>query len=305
MTATVYANHPAADVFPMMSESELKALASDVKANGLRDPISLYEGKILDGRNRIAACLMAGVDAQFVPVETDSPCAYVVSKNLHRRQLTVGQKGMVAAKLMPMLEVEAKERHKANGGDRRSASAKSAVVNLPPPIAGDDDGGPRGKSSEIAGKLVGVSGSVVQRSARVLKTNPDLAAKVERGEVTISAAYFGKDPKSASGAKPEQYGGINHAEEKLANFGDKRRQIIENAAKRRIMDGVAQIGGLCHGLQGVSPEILKGTCTEQEIKTWARTLRDLARQLRGFANELSRIDKHDEKAEDADSQTAS
>jgi hypothetical protein len=35
-----YKVHPAADVFPMMSDEELEKLGQDIKANGLLDPIT-------------------------------------------------------------------------------------------------------------------------------------------------------------------------------------------------------------------------------------------------------------------------
>jgi len=283
-----YANHPAADLFPMMSEPELKKLADDIKANGLRDAISLHEDMILDGRNRLAACELAGIAPTFEIVTTDSPCGFVISKNLHRRQLTVSQKAMVAAKLMPMLRAEAKERQSAGGGDHKSANQKSVGVKLPQPISAP----PGGRSKDVAGSLVGVSGAIVQRAVSILETKPEVAAKVERGELTVNAAYCGKESQSQPAKE-------DHVKEKLANFGDKRREMLENAAKRRMMDGVAQIGGLCNGLSGIDIELLKKACDANEIKTWARTLRRLCSQLREFASKLSRSEVNEE-AENAD-----
>jgi hypothetical protein len=55
MTPETYENHPAAELFPMMDDMALAELADDIKANGLLEAIERHDGKILDGRNRLAA----------------------------------------------------------------------------------------------------------------------------------------------------------------------------------------------------------------------------------------------------------
>jgi hypothetical protein len=90
--------HPAADLFPLMGEDELRGLADDIKANGLRQPIVLDgDGRILDGRNRLAACKLADVQPEFTSVNGDDPVALVVSLNVKRRNLTAGQRAIAAA----------------------------------------------------------------------------------------------------------------------------------------------------------------------------------------------------------------
>jgi ParB-like chromosome segregation protein Spo0J len=95
--------HPAADLFPMMGETELAELAADIAASGQREPIAITpKDEVLDGRNRLAACKIAKVTPITKLVETDDPVAYVVSLNVKRRNLTVGQRAIAAAESWPM-----------------------------------------------------------------------------------------------------------------------------------------------------------------------------------------------------------
>ena len=98
--------HPAADLFPMMSDAELDELAADIAKNGVQQPIVWYHGQLIDGRNRVAAVsripdekrrneIAAGWrDGRgnrahlFLP----DPYAYVISANIHRRHLSAEQK---------------------------------------------------------------------------------------------------------------------------------------------------------------------------------------------------------------------
>ena len=49
---TNYAPHELALVFPPMTESEFAAFKEDIREHGQHEPITLYEGKILDGLHR-------------------------------------------------------------------------------------------------------------------------------------------------------------------------------------------------------------------------------------------------------------
>jgi len=90
--------HPIADIFPMLPEEDLNALAADIQTHGLRDPIWIYEGAVLDGRNRWMACEIAGVQPTTRAYNGNDPVAFVLSTNLYRRHLTQAQKAIVASK---------------------------------------------------------------------------------------------------------------------------------------------------------------------------------------------------------------
>ncbi len=94
-----YEYHPLAKLFPLMSKAEIDELAEDIKVNGLTYPIVLYEGKILDGRNRYLACQKAGVTPEFSEYPGNEPIQFVLSLNLKRRHLTTQQRAEIADKL--------------------------------------------------------------------------------------------------------------------------------------------------------------------------------------------------------------
>ena len=106
--------HPAAELFPPMAPDELRALAHDIKQNGLREPVSVVEDRsgknvLIDGRNRLDALELLDDAERFnldnyiifekFPADIDIT-ARVVSLNLHRRHLTVEQKRDLIAKLI-------------------------------------------------------------------------------------------------------------------------------------------------------------------------------------------------------------
>lgn len=92
--------HPVADLFPMLAEDELAELAADIKQRGLLQPIVLdTEGRVLDGRNRLAACRIAGVEPTFDKFDGDDPDGYALAVNVTRRHLTQGQRAVVVAQL--------------------------------------------------------------------------------------------------------------------------------------------------------------------------------------------------------------
>jgi hypothetical protein len=91
--------HPACSAWPTMEPEELRELAGDIAANGLRDPVTLtLDGLLLDGRNRVLACEMAGVEPATASFDGD-PWLFSLSRNKHRRHMTTDQIALIAARL--------------------------------------------------------------------------------------------------------------------------------------------------------------------------------------------------------------
>lgn len=151
--------HPLADIFPLIDGQAYSDLIADIIKHGVREPVWLYEGQILDGRNRWRAAKVAGVECETREYEGDDPAGFVVSLNLHRRHLSESQRAMVAAKLAS-LPVGANQH-----------------AQICAPSQGD------------AADLLGVSRRSVQTARAVMDEGaPELIAAVERGDVAVSAA---------------------------------------------------------------------------------------------------------------------
>jgi N6-adenosine-specific RNA methylase IME4 len=178
--------HPGADFLPMMGEHQLTALAADIKARGLIHPIVLFEGRVLDGRNRLSACELAGVKPRFVSIENETghltPASYVNSANAQRRHLSKSQLAMLATKLLPFFKKEALERQRDAG--LVAAGKKKRQLRAP--------GRQARASEEAARKISALFGDVgnrtVQRAQAIAEADEELAEKVWTGAITVKQA---------------------------------------------------------------------------------------------------------------------
>jgi ParB-like chromosome segregation protein Spo0J len=178
MARKKYRFHPACTVFPQLSDDELKDLADDIAANGLRNPIVVWRGKILDGRNRYLACEIAEVEPRFTEFEGDDPIGWVISQNLQRRHLTASQKALVALDVLPLLEKEAKQRqrraneYRGNGHSAQKCAERNG----------------KGKAAEAAARIVGASPRYIEMVKSVKQKAPELVDQIRTGELSVSEA---------------------------------------------------------------------------------------------------------------------
>lgn len=170
------AYHPLANTFPLMIGEEYDAFYEDIKLNGQREPIIVYEGKILDGRNRYRALIEQGREPETIEYEGDTPLEFVLSMNMYRRQLTVAQRSMIAADIMKRRTVTA-------SSDEADADGHEAD--------GADGAGKVGLTSSQASTLLGISERSVSSAGRIARTGTDeLRDAVLTGKVKISVAEY-------------------------------------------------------------------------------------------------------------------
>ena len=110
------------------------------------------DGQLLDSRNRLAACEIAGVEPVFTTYEGDDPAGYALAANITRRHLTKGQQAMIVVK--------------ANSLVTKETGWKSKLANEN-----------------------GLKAERISLASMVLKYAPDLVDKVIGGMVSLDTAY--------------------------------------------------------------------------------------------------------------------
>jgi ParB-like nuclease domain len=114
--------HPASNMFPLWDDAELAGLVESIKAEGLKNPIILFHGKVLDGRNRLRACELAGVLPSFMEWESsdgDSPETWVAAQNAVRRNLSQSQKAYAALYIIKNIQPTAEQKKRFVDGGRK------------------------------------------------------------------------------------------------------------------------------------------------------------------------------------------
>ena len=163
--------HPHAYLVREMTPNEFDNLVADIKENGQQLPITLYEGMVLDGRHRLRACEMLGIEPETVEYEGDDPMRFVISMNAKRRHLTEGELGALGAKWVTATV----------GGYRRNDESHS--------VHGPNDKSPKEVTEADAAEELGIGVKTVSRSRKVLREgDPKVFKAIEDGVVTPSDA---------------------------------------------------------------------------------------------------------------------
>ncbi|MCR8961167.1 hypothetical protein M0765_026585 [Variovorax sp. S2] len=184
---TTYEQHPLSAAFPAMSDAEFTALVDSIADIGVQNPVTLFEGMVLDGWNRYRATLEAGVECPSVEFEGDDPVRFVRAQNKHRRHLTAGAWALVEVALCAW-----KPAHRP---DKGAAAA------------------PLRSNAEMAASA-GVAVRTIQQ-AKVVATSgtPDVQQAVKAGAVSVEkAADIARLPKEEQAAalsapKPAKFKG--------------------------------------------------------------------------------------------------
>jgi ParB-like chromosome segregation protein Spo0J len=178
--------HPIAALFPDLHPTDFAALKEDIRRHGVKAPILLHGGQILDGRQRYRACRELGLRVPFVEWNGHDPWLEVQSRNLLRRQLAKEQVYAIrklAAQQFP--EIAALFDAERANAHARKTQAKGKPRGQKVLTESSELGRP---SADAIGAQVGVSGSTVKRVDRLAREAPHLLPRVAAGELSVRHA---------------------------------------------------------------------------------------------------------------------
>lgn len=192
--------HEAADCFPLLTDDRFDELVASIGENGLREPIMLCDGKILDGRNRYRACEALGIEPKFRDFIGGDPFQYVWDLNGQRRDLTKDQRYLiwksVNEKSVSWQAEQNRLREEANR--KRSEAASQGRVGRAAAKAKEDpefsasissgQNKPRGQGSTAKATASHTNRGTVERMDRLANNRPDLAKQVVKGEIKATEA---------------------------------------------------------------------------------------------------------------------
>jgi hypothetical protein len=187
--------HPMASLFPLVNGIKFDKLVEDIRAYGQHEPIVLFEGKILDGRNRYRACILLGITPRIIDYERhdainyEDPLIWLVRRNLEERQLNKGQRAALAVDIL---------NYKAGGIYDKQINAdrdNDAVREL-----------------KAVAQLVDAGWTSIDRVRHIYQRRPELLDALRAGITSVAmasrdAGYIDYGPDSTlPGISSEQYG---------------------------------------------------------------------------------------------------
>jgi ParB-like chromosome segregation protein Spo0J len=191
--------HPVAKLFPAMPQADFDALAEDIRLHGVRMPILVHGGQILDGRHRYKACQQLGVPCPSTEWDGQDPWLEVQSRNLVRRHLAKDQ--ICAIRLLankrfpelvaPILKARAEARQRKAQARNQPRGTKALLGSQGP-----------NRTADAMGALLGVSGTTVKRVERLARMAPEMVSRVAAGELSVKRALRDASMRSTANNVP-------------------------------------------------------------------------------------------------------
>lgn len=156
--AEIFIDSEFANYIRPLSDEEFEKLKESIKLEGIRDPLVVWNGFLIDGYHRYK--IATELEIEFKTIEIDLPDKeavkeWIIKNQLGRRNLTSQEASYYRGKLY--------ESRKLNHGGDRESSGQNAHLE---------------KTAEIIGKEYGVNERTIRRDAEFSKAVDKVAEKV-------------------------------------------------------------------------------------------------------------------------------
>lgn len=167
-------------LIPDPDAEEQRWLEESIKKEGCTDPLITWNGTVIDGHNRFKICTRLGIPFSYSEKDDlpdrDAVKAWIIERQLARRNLTKYQKSKLALAYEPILKEQAKEKQIQAGREKLPQKSSEAPK----------DRETRNKVAEIAG----VSHDTIAKVKKIEDAaDDDLKEQLEEGKISINKAY--------------------------------------------------------------------------------------------------------------------
>jgi hypothetical protein len=179
--------HPLSAAFPAMTNEERIELRGSIQSQGVLNPITIYDGMVLDGWNRYSLAAVLGMECPATELKPDiDPKAFVIAQNSSRRHVTKAQLAMAVTAVYEWAPQGANQYQRVHTQCEPSTPTKHHTEC--------EVSKTRAELAEIAG----VHPNVISQ-AQAVHTNaaPEVLQAVKSGDIGLTkAAAIAKLPKA-------------------------------------------------------------------------------------------------------------
>lgn len=186
------------NIYPEMQPDEFERLRTDIFTNGYdpKNPIWIFEGKIIDGWNRYRACQALGITPVFRTFEgsTLDALQFLVRTN-NRRDLNSSQRAAIAVEAEDLIAV-------------LKAEAKAAQIRKPadsvPQLIAEQNAKEQNEVRVQLAKTFNTNKQYVSDAARLKRENPKAFEAIKSGQKVITQVKQEEKNKALKQAEAEK-----------------------------------------------------------------------------------------------------
>ena len=209
-----FTQHPLSAAWPPMQADEYQALKDSIEAIGVQNPITIFDGMVIDGWHRYQGATELGMECPSKLLGDVDPVDFVKSQNDARRNVTASQRALAISTIY-------------------------AWKPVGKPIANCAPGAQLGKSAAELAELAGVGlRTMVQAKTVQANATPEVKAAVKAGTMSVKKAAEttkpAKPPKPALTVvtpEPEDaYTPLDEAKEAIAILSEENDRLNDRLA---------------------------------------------------------------------------